>query len=390
MEASCVDISNELRQRDYPQSLPWYLPAMSNFSVVPRNSGSELLRADSTTTQSPYSQYWPADDVQLFSFAAAISTGTYHCEETGGPCEGALAVECRLWPAIQTFHARINRFELYEAKIQSQRLDFVPSRYGGGRYNLDSWLKIPAEVLQNGERKPCSSSSTFSAATPVGISNNTFWMQSSLTPSPEPDDLRWWPNECIWAVTTGQDFALSSFLDILFVNKTVSGWYGTGSDRSTWGEVWMKDLWRNGTADLNTVNTFAQQLAGSITTYMRNFNSSYVKTLYTDGDAIRTEVCIKVRWAWVAFPAGLTLLSIMFLGLTISKTRLSYRLGRAKGVWKSSSLAVLFAGLHEELRQECGALEKKSKIRHCAENLNVELRSTEHGWQLTRAELPNT
>ncbi|KAF7673568.1 hypothetical protein GT037_008183 [Alternaria burnsii] len=96
------------------------------------------------------------------------------------------------------------------------------------------------------------------------------------------------------------------------------------------------------------------------------------KTIYATGSANKTETCILVQWAWLSFFASLVLLTVVFLSLTVWKTRGAHGLEAAKGVWKSSVLAVLFSGFNE------------SEMIQCAEGTKVALNPTEHGWRLTR------
>ncbi|CAN9085982.1 unnamed protein product [Alternaria alternata] len=105
---------------------------------------------------------------------------------------------------------------------------------------------------------------------------------------------------------------------------------------STMGDVWIKRLYNNGAATVDTVETNFRQLAKSINTFMRNNNSTVdaafeAKTIYATGSANKTET-----------------------------------------------------GLNEQARGDCGAPGKKSEMIQCAEGIKVALNPTEHGWQLTR------
>lgn len=188
---------------------------------------------------------------------------------------------------------------------------------------------------------------------------------------------------------TGIGNAFSSFLDELYLDKVMAGAYGPSATMSTMGDVWIKRLYNNGAATVDTVETNFRQLAKSINTFMRKNNSTVdaafeAKTIYATGSANKTETCILVQWAWLSFSASLVLLTVVFLSLTVWKTRGAHGLEAAKGVWKSSILAVLFSGLNERARRDCRAPGKKSEMIQCAEGIKVALNPTEHGWRLTR------
>lgn len=77
----------------------------------------------------------------------------------------------------------------------------------------------------------------------------------------------------------------------------------------------------------------------------------------------------------------LVVLTIIFLATTIWTTQRSERSARQHGVWKSSSLAILFGGLEEEVRQGCGTMETKSDMDLRAKELKVSLRLGDDGWR---------
>jgi hypothetical protein len=120
-----------------------------------------------------------------------------------------------------------------------------------------------------------------------------------------------------------------------------------------------------------------------MTTFARLWSSQQDLSLgFAHGDVIRKETYMKLQWAWIAFPASLLVLAIAFLALTVWHTRKSRRPTRQTGAWKSSSLAVLFGGLDEEERRNCGVIEEKSEIDSCANRLKVSLRPGNDGWSL--------
>jgi hypothetical protein len=100
---------------------------------------------------------------------------------------------------------------------------------------------------------------------------------------------------------------------------------------------------------------------------------------------VKTETCIKVRWGWIAFPVVLVLSTLAFLALTAWTTRETNKQhARSIGIWKSSTLAVLFGGLSEDVRHMSGPLEKKRQMEACAKDFKVSLISAEDGWKPSR------
>jgi hypothetical protein len=167
----------------------------------------------------------------------------------------------------------------------------------------------------------------------------------------------------------------------MFNDKNLSLVYDP--DAPSYGQLWIEDLYHNGTRSLSTSESYAAQLARSLTVYtrlrnlIRNDNFGYAR-----GYVVETDTCIEVRWGWITFPITLVVLVLAFLATTIWPTRKSRRPTRQTGAWKSSSLAVLFGGLDEKERRSCGVMEKKSEMNSCASELRVSLRPGNDGWRL--------
>lgn len=114
--------------------------------------------------------------------------------------------------------------------------------------------------------------------------------------------------------------------------------------------------WTNGPAYLrkmsfnpwntpNNVSTHLARLASAMTDRMR---SAGLTNEEVEADAYDREVYIRVRWAWLAFPIALLLLSLAFLVATIWKTADT----GAGGIWKTSAMPTLIYGLPKEAQDK--------------------------------------
>lgn len=405
LEPSCVDISPELKtEKPFAPDMKniWYVPAFGNSSsnysgtyyTFHKSIGREaFVRTEATSMTVPFFQYWPANrKFALFSFAALISTVDRKCVEVEfeknstrpdeGKCYGALAVECRLWPTIHTINARIDRSELREEIVDSAPLGYFhgyPNPYG--RHLLESWQGFPKKIIRNGDWVSCNPSSRYSAETPMRIFNGTtfpFNLVSGLTES----DIKWLPNDCVFSIPQQDGLGFSTFMDKMYMAQGMSG-QNPRSSEATAGEVWIKALYEQGNATIDTVEAHVRKLAYAVNIHIRNFNSTNdQKTLYAVGSANSTDTCIQVQWAWLSYSIILVTLTIIFLGLTVWKTRRNRSPESARGVWKSSATAVMFCGLHEDIRKEHGAMEKSREMNHYADKIKVRLGYTDSGWRL--------
>lgn len=168
---------------------------------------------------------------------------------------------------------------------------------------------------------------------------------------------------------------MEEYLSILFANGTLITL--DIESNSTAGTPWLKNIYRNGTADWASINAFWDGLTNSITNVIRTRGDT-PPSGYALGTTLGNQTCIRVQWAWLSLPATLLLLTIVLLSATIVQTRSS---GHSMA-WKSSSLALLFHGLGqdgEERKYE--ALRETDEMEDVAKNLRVRLSPQGLGWR---------
>ena len=104
-------------------------------------------------------------------------------------------------------------------------------------------------------------------------------------------------------------------------------------------------------------------VAASLTTWALQHNADSF-----NGTALLPEVYVDVHWPWLALPAALIVLSIVFLGLTMLLNK-----DQGRDLWKTSALPVLYYGLEDTSRdQEAHSL--LSKMERSANSTSVGLR----------------
>lgn len=91
----------------------------------------------------------------------------------------------------------------------------------------------------------------------------------------------------------------------------------------------------------NNLTTHMERFANAMTNVVR----SSVSRNMLEGVAYQMEPYISVRWAWLAFPFTLLVLSLVFLVLTILRTSGD---GEAAGIWKTSAMPTLIYSLPKE------------------------------------------
>ncbi|KAI1618738.1 hypothetical protein EDD36DRAFT_414399 [Exophiala viscosa] len=148
----------------------------------------------------------------------------------------------------------------------------------------------------------------------------------------------------------------------------------------------MIALYENGSITGDAV----AQMFENVATTMSNFARSSSSTLL-DGNELDLDLrparapdllqnsCININWPWLALPATLMLLSILFLGLTVAESALP----GSTGIWKSSPLALLWHGF-EMPQPTDSTLDDLKTMEKMSSNMNVQLQQTALGWNLVQ------
>jgi hypothetical protein len=125
------------------------------------------------------------------------------------------------------------------------------------------------------------------------------------------------------------------------------------------------------------LKTFAN-ISDSLTQHVRqNGMQDFSSPAY--GLVLHEQTCIRVRWAWLAYPTALVALTLIFLVAMITETRK----GEMKSHdWKSEPLALVFHRLDDGVitSTEAGQLVKRRDMQDTAERNLVKLGRTEAGW----------
>lgn len=153
----------------------------------------------------------------------------------------------------------------------------------------------------------------------------------------------------------------------------------------------------NGTAQLNIESSFAasdavdaiwsasanldpwiQQVALSMTNAFRNSSGQPSHALY---NGIGYQLGISIRWPWIALPAAMVLLSLVFLAAVMVQTARS-----PVASWKGSPLTFLFFDVDQEIKRSVvGHTDKFKGIEDIASNVRVVLKGQPGGIRTFKA-----
>lgn len=290
------------------------------------------------------------------------------------------AFECGFSPAVTTYGVNITNAVLVEHVLDIQPMDVWAVMWG-----THSLLTVN-KTIRGGEWHECQSSMTPSEENNLPIINWTTApgptdgssnpMEYLTNTSFYGNDTVWWPQDCVYWLpyvsTASLDAVLANFLG----NETV--YVDPWTARPT-GNLWSVNVYNNGSATLDSVQDAMRGLADSITARWRTGDSVSNNVGPIRGTVWASQTCVHVNWAWLALPAALVLLTVVFLVLTVVRTSLTHGPGL---VWKSSILAVLFNGLSEGTRDAAGTVAGLREMGAKANATTVQLRETPDGYRL--------
>lgn len=299
----------------------------------------------------------------------------------------AWAFIATLYPCIRTYgNAKVSESVFEERTLSTTALQFTQVNQGPPQFSLA------------GDYPSFSGTDCTSSQSPQGnktqatsLHNNGARYANYSSQAIGAPDTQYYNPEYIYDFGAGATSALSAYLSVFFgtLNRPNNLTVMSSRLNDTVGDIWLQNLYRNGTADLNSTRAYMQALAESITGVIRQYGVAENSVPFK-GAMLLNRTCIRVQWAWLALPIALLLLTFLFfVGIMIQSQRHRHRSaaeGR-RGAWKSSSLPFLWCGLDHDTRSQYGGFDDSATMQERAESMEVRLsRRAEEGamkrWKL--------
>lgn len=381
LESQCTDIGKDVAfststenftdpvtgQEINPQTatmnamLPTYKLQLSNYSSKVMQSGSRA----------------PTGCPSHFLTQVAFLTVSRHWGYQGEP-QDSHAFECEFYPAVNTYSANITNDVLFEQTLDSQRMDVWTQKYSypqvllmvnrtirEGKWHERTGTPDPSDEnnvpMDIDLRDISCGSEIIWGATPEGLTDPSY-------------NITWWPQDCIYLLDLDIAEDLSEAISSLLGTGALSYDYTTQRAK---GDPWSVNLWNNNTLTLDTVQATMDGMTRSVTACLRQGDGISINMGPANGTVWEVQTCVGVNWQWLALPAGLLLLTMVFLVLTIIRTR-----SKQARVWKSSIFAVLFSGLDQEMRNADKPMGSLEEMKAAADKATVRLEDTKEGFRL--------
>lgn len=338
-----------------------YTEYLTNISLP-----SGLWSIDNYTSDSPYATYFVSNGTEfLFTYDEYTRSAA------------SWAVSCNLSPCAKSYTARVTNGVLKEEQV-GPTMDLT---------DLDNGTAINAGCLTSQQRQYLNQngyhienetqwiwySGNNSFVYELGACYNEYSCTSAIELIEGPANIS---KNCIYNIFEGANYGISRFVTDYFNGSIVP-------DQDAFaGPSVLQALYNGGNATVDSMTAAFQSVADSMTAYIRQ-NGDADAAAPAIGVVYQENTCVRIRWPWLAFPAVLVCLTILFLVLMIlSNTR---QVSTAQD-WKSSPLPYLFHGLDRDVVPHPDpTLPTKSKVmQDIAKSTHVQLAPSEQGWKLVK------
>jgi hypothetical protein len=250
------------------------------------------------------------------------------------------AISCSLHPHVNTYTAEIKANTLREHPVKSIPLGYK-KQHGSTMHDPAYLTLATSHALRNGVQEACDRREQ-PAPGYVGVGQMNIEASPNITQSSlinQTDRVWYTPEDCVWTFGFLPYFSIKEQLTNIFDDKNIliSGVVNDGTN-------YLRTLYRDGNITLDTVNELFGDLAASMTSIIRT-NPADNQTQPVHGTVWYAKTCIGVNWAWISYPAVMIGLCAVFLVLV----HIESRDVDSQRLWKSSTLAMLFCELDEEV-----------------------------------------
>jgi hypothetical protein len=319
-------------------------------------------------------------DLSLGSDQVQYSSGTTPLLVRDGPQLAGVAIltrlatnsfaafTCSLDPCLKQYQSVMENGKLKETLTDTKPIGTNVLYEDGTEPSV--YRLATSKALVNGEWQKCNPSmSSGSDLVAVEVRNvdaaPNFPVGFNST-APGPHTISYYPKHCVWDLeydaihNFGVDFLEGvSSLNLNNVNSPPDAY----NYPSPFGQTPGFNFYQNGSATLESTSALMEAIADSITVAMRRVQSGE----WQQGHGYYNTTCANVKWPWLSFLAIVTVFSLVFFATAVTSTR---RRGLA---WKSSSLAVLFVNLDDNIARHVSKAKTIQEMSQAAKSVKGQL-----------------
>lgn len=410
--SSCTDVTEDLivRGPSYPgnTNIPMNISLPSGLSVS-TDSGAATVNLSTMAVDTQENQVGDSYRVEIIVgkqvniLDPVNSKPPTECNTSATNdtwyCKGYGAASCSLDPCVRSYTSTVETGQLYETSTSNS--NNTTSKWG---YTTPAprYLRLP--LYSSMVDTTCLSDHERLGLIAAGyhLDPSTRWLAYNLTFDPNFSDcqnnssLQCWGapdntsfpqsmlvNECLYIFDNDfVGFLWKDYLDEFFNGTLEGGSLGFGSIDVIKGPQSLQTIYNYGNVTFDRVDKIFHNISDSMTSFIRqskilNWSNP------AEGVTMRDQVCLSVRWPWLALPAVLVLLTVIFLVAMIVDTRPT---GNRAPIWKSSPLALLFHGFELPKKHPAVPIDELDEMEDLAKGIVVRLCSANGGLKLVESD----
>ncbi|OTA63156.1 hypothetical protein K449DRAFT_464527 [Hypoxylon sp. EC38] len=249
------------------------------------------------------------------------------------PCRGWGAASCTLEPCVRVYQSSINSGVLSESVLENS------GGIGWGMNSLPIMGLVDTKCITPQERNGLVKQGYKIDPAIRWLGYNTTTEVILTMPAEDSFPASLSTHNCLYNLDYDTNASLfrnylRSFFSGTITGQGVEGGCCAGFD----GPQALLSFFNFGNVDFKDVDRKFGDVADSLTRFARE-NGNPNRSDSAAGQVIHYETCLNVRWGWIAMPAALATLTLIFFVLTIITTE-RYQLP----IWKSNPLAFVFHG----------------------------------------------
>ena len=279
---------------------------------------------------------------------------------------GMGAASCSLFPCIRTYTAEVKNGLLRETILSATNFE------GRAMVNIECLNAHDRKLLINDGYDIRGKSWL-----PYNKTVDTFYDEQDMEIIAERrKDMV--SHECIYQYSETPVISVGNYL-----GSFLAGAVYNDSKALFQGPAQVQTIYDEVNLTLDRINETWRNLSDSMTTYVRQHGDELFSAPAI-GVAYQAQACVRIRWAFLIYPAILVFLCLIFFVSMVLKTRDSKT---SRHDWKSSPLALIFHGLEREAiinRNEVAESIGAKEMEMIAERTSVRLSKTENGWNFTK------
>jgi hypothetical protein len=336
----CEDATSQLVVSDYfPPDTNWTDTTMRSVSLNATGSTSNATPGNASLI---LGFRFPA----LSTWSIGAENGTlatvkmvYQKETMNLDVKKVSALSCSIYPVVKSYGVNMTNGNLTETLLDVTRIsDTFPSAWFAFTLATNHTLRNNTRVSCDRQRNDAPGYIRIDQVDDDGAAERKV-PTNPFGDFPKGPDVWYYPDDCVWSFGEQSTQGIEAYFTEIFNQPTM--FWGNRIGGNT-GSIYLRRIYQGGNMTLATVDDVFRNITDAMSVVVRT-NGYENSSEPLRGTMWYRTTCMQIQWEWIAFPAALIGLSVVFLVLVGIESRNV----ESDRLWKSSVLATLFCNVEQ-------------------------------------------